>query len=340
MSIAIADFSISFMERTMGAAYVGVVLAATLYGVYDYLIIHFGNSVQLSRTVWSLLLEVLVNGAIALLVQSFLTLRIWRLSNSNKLLTGVAYLLVLGEFGCITAFGIIGLLRVRTFDDLATLKGLSITVNVLAVASDLYIAVALCFLLHRSKTGYKKSDTMVWKLSTYALNTGLVTSICALASLISITAGPDTFVYILFFFSIGRLYANSLLANLNVRPYVRKIADNINYDSTLFNDIRFATTGGTERTLSRHAAGVSIQIDTIRMQHFEDEVGEGLKDGQDVKSLSERPTHNRSRSKSLSMHLSDVTEEDSSNKSAEESDIALQTPSDTSLPLYTAGAAV
>ncbi|KAL0577795.1 hypothetical protein V5O48_004196 [Marasmius crinis-equi] len=190
-----------------------------------------------------------------------------------------------------------GLLHVRTFDDLATLKvitqellsgELPITVNALAVASNLYVAAALCFLLYRSKTGYEKSDLMVWKLSIYALTTGLVTSICALTSLISILAGPTTFVYILFFFYIGRLYANSLLANLNIRMHVRKIADNINYDSILSKNIRFVTTTRTDGTPS---VGVALQID--QGQHVEDMAGEGLEDGQGVKNLSERRPHNR-----------------------------------------------
>ncbi|KAK1231007.1 hypothetical protein PQX77_005894 [Marasmius sp. AFHP31] len=347
--------------ETMGAALIGVIIAAILYGVtflqawnyyaftvpdmpedrrdglpmkslvalvllfdtvhmvlishtlYTYLIINYGNPPALGSTVWSLLLEVLFNGFVALLVQSFLTLRIWRLSNGNKIMTGIAYALVLAEFGCITSFAIIGLARVKTFAELASmLKGLSITVNALAVAGDVYIALALCYLLYRSKTGYKKSDTMVWRLSVYALETGLVTSACALGSLISIIAAPNTFIYICFFFCIGRLYANSLLANLNIRPHVRRLADNINYDSTLFNELRFATSGTASRTLSRHTAGISIQIDTVRMQQLDIEADDDC--GKDEQGQADRPRNNPTRSKSLSIHLSDVAEEDSDGK--------------------------
>lgn len=74
----------------------------------------------------------------------------------------------------------------------------------------------------------------------FSVNTGLLTSVCACMSLITILALPDTFVYITFFFIIGRrefsivgtlliashtdewtVYTNSLMATLNARKGLR-----------------------------------------------------------------------------------------------------------------------
>ncbi|KAF5379624.1 hypothetical protein D9757_009222 [Collybiopsis confluens] len=74
------------------------------------------------------------------------------------------------------------------------------------------IAGILTLLLQRSKTGFR--------------------SLCAVASLISILAAPNTFIYISFFFSIGRLYTNSLLATLNARKMIRKAADDLQTHTT------------------------------------------------------------------------------------------------------------
>jgi len=74
--------------------------------VYHYLITNFGNFAALDNMVWSILLEVLFNGLIGLLVQSFLTLRVWRLSNHNIGLTALIIGLVLGEFVCSVVFTI------------------------------------------------------------------------------------------------------------------------------------------------------------------------------------------------------------------------------------------
>ncbi|KAF7317871.1 hypothetical protein MKEN_00875000 [Mycena kentingensis (nom. inval.)] len=258
------------LDNTLGAAFIGVVIAAGLHGVscvqawwyythqndrwplktlvaavmifdtvhqgliahtlYTYLVTNYNNPLQLGQIVWSLLVEVLFNGLTALLVQSFLTLRIWRLSNGNAWLTGAALILVLGEFGCVLAFVALSL-QLDTFAELTTLKSLSITVNALAAAGDVLIAATLCKLLHSSRTGFHRSDTMIRKLMVWAVNTGLVTSLCAIASLISITVAGNTFIYILFFFCMGRLYCNSLLATLNARKMIRGAADGVHTTS-------------------------------------------------------------------------------------------------------------
>ncbi|KAG7096253.1 hypothetical protein E1B28_003701 [Marasmius oreades] len=263
--------------------------------MYYYLVSHHNDPAALNECVWSLLLEVLFNGLVALLVQGFLTNRVWRLSKRVPL-TGVACLLVLAEFVCIFTFAVDGLIRVKTFEDLAKMKGLSITVNALAAISDLYIALALCWLLHSSQTGYRKSDTLVRKLSIYALNTGAVTSACALASLVSIIAAPNTFIYIMFFFCIGRLYANSLLASLNMRPHVRTLAENNNFGSSLFDDVKFATMTSTRtksRNSNREKCGCHCHSSSVDEKVKNDNDGE------------------KRRSQSFSIHLSDIIEEGS-----------------------------
>ncbi|KAK0202328.1 hypothetical protein DFS33DRAFT_885130 [Desarmillaria ectypa] len=102
----IPDFS---LDTTMGAAFIGIVVAAILHGVscvqawyyfthqrdgwplklivaavmvfdtvhqalishtvYTYLVTHYGDAAELQKTVWSLLAEVLFNGFTAFLVQ-------------------------------------------------------------------------------------------------------------------------------------------------------------------------------------------------------------------------------------------------------------------------------
>ncbi|KAF9065861.1 hypothetical protein BDP27DRAFT_1450038 [Rhodocollybia butyracea] len=202
--------------------------ALILHTVYWYVVKNYYNPANLALVVWSLLAEVIFNGFAAVCVQSFLNWRIWRLSKFNIWATGTVAMLVFGEFGCVIAFGIIALVRVRTFEELAVeLKGLSITVNALAAAGDVLIAAILSFLLQGSKTGFRRSDSMLNTLTLYAVNTGMLTSLCAVASLISIVAAPNTFIYIAFFFCMGRLYTNSLLATLNARKAIRERGDNV-----------------------------------------------------------------------------------------------------------------
>ncbi|KIK02541.1 hypothetical protein K443DRAFT_96699 [Laccaria amethystina LaAM-08-1] len=306
-----ADISASphfVLDNTFGAAFVGLVVAATLHGVscvqawyyfthqddqwpirllvgavmafdtihqilithtvYIYTISNWGNSKILGRLVWSMLVEVLFNGFTAFLVQSFLAMRVWRLSNRNPWLTLLVCLLIAGEFGAPFVH-----ITFWVFAHAACNSGcsLSIIVNALAAAGDVLIAGTLCIILHRSRTGFHRSDTMINKLILFSVNTGVLTSLCAIASLISIVVAGHTFLYIAFFFCIGRLYSNSLLATLNARKMIRGAADGIHSTSTCenmslksFSHNAKSKTGGVSSAAARRQANISIKIDTTK----------------------------------------------------------------------------
>ncbi|KAJ6627488.1 hypothetical protein B0H10DRAFT_389486 [Mycena sp. CBHHK59/15] len=286
------------IENTMGAALLGVIGAAGLYGVscvqiwyyfnrygstdswyikflvclvfvfdsthqalishtvYWYVITNYSHPEALVNLVWSILLEVLFNGFIGLIVQSFLTMRVWRLSNKNLTLTAITASLVLAEFGCSVAFTIQSL-QLETWTELGELKSLSMSVNVLGAASDVIITSILVFYLHQSRTGFKKSDTMISKLIMFSVSTGLLTSICAVASLLSILLWGQTLIYVAFYFSLGRLYFNSVLATLNARKDIRALTDDP-------EDLTFSlqTLSKVPRNMNSRRPTISIKIDT------------------------------------------------------------------------------
>jgi len=287
------------IDSTMGVAFIGVVVAASLWGVsclqvwyyytmyptdawyikllvaavltfdtvnqilithavYTYLVTNFGDVVQLGNIVWSLAVEVLFNGFTGLLVQCFLTMRVWRFSNKNYILTGLVFSLVLAEFTCVIIYVVKGL-QMTTFAELTQLKNLSITVNVLAAAGDVLIAIVLCSMLQKSRTGFKRSDTMITKLIVFTMNTGLLTSICAVASFISISAAGTTFIYITFFFCLGRLYCNSLMAILNARQSIRSMLSD---EAVSISLCGMQKSGGTAAVSKGQTNNIAIQMDT------------------------------------------------------------------------------
>ncbi|KAF8240251.1 hypothetical protein L208DRAFT_1449568 [Tricholoma matsutake] len=253
--------------------------------VYTYVITNYDNPSQLNDLVWSLVVEVLFNGFTAVLVQGFLALRVWRLSNRNPWLTGAVILLILSEFGCVIAYATLSL-HFTTFAELGKLKYLSIMVNALAAAGDVLIAGILCTLLHRSRTGFQRSDTMINKLILFAVNTGVLTSLCAIASLISITVADKTFLYIAFFFCLGRLYTNSLLATLNARKMIRGSGDNIHSTSDNFSlSLRELPKNGN--IASRRPTNISIKINTTKEFATDSDHGhDGEKEESDLSSGS------------------------------------------------------
>ncbi|GAV99496.1 hypothetical protein LENED_000956 [Lentinula edodes] len=294
-----ADGPHIIVDNTMGAAFIGVICAASLYGVscvqtwfyfsrypgdlwyikclvaivfskkdlvYFYVVTNFSNPTEQAKLVWSILLEVLFNGLIGFLVQSFLTMRVWKMSNQNKPLTLLIVLFVLGELGCSVAFTISSL-KLVTWKDLTNLKSLSMTVNVLGAVSDVIIAAGLFYFLHRSRTGFKKSDTMISKLIMFTVSTGLLTSVCAVASLLSILIWGKTLIYVAFYFSLGRLYSNSLLATLNARKGIRGLnveeGDNVSVSlQTFSNKLRLRPM--RNMTMAPNQTNISIKVDTTQ----------------------------------------------------------------------------
>jgi len=190
--------------------------ALITHTVYTYTVTDWGNPTQLAKIVWSLLIEVIFTAITAFIVQGFLTLRVWRLSNKNKYITGSCVMLAASGFLTSLVY-VAKALRFENLAELDLIKGESLAVNILGAATDILIAGTLCTVFSLSRTGFQRTDVLINRLILFSVNTGLLTSLCALASLISILAAPHTFIYIAFFFCLGRLYTNSLLATLNAR---------------------------------------------------------------------------------------------------------------------------
>ncbi|KAE9404450.1 hypothetical protein BT96DRAFT_973115 [Gymnopus androsaceus JB14] len=254
--------------------------------VYFYVITNFDNAEEQNNLVWSILLEVLFNGMIGFMVQSFLTMRVWKMSNKNIPLTVIIALFVLGEFGCsagkiqiLYAANIYSLpsaaaftissLKLVTWVDLTKLKSLSMTVNVLGAVADVFLAAGLFYLLNRSRTGFKKSDTMISKLIMFSVSTGMLTSVCAVISLLSILAWPKTLIYVAFYFSLGRLYSNSLLATLNARKSIRGLNDDeaggdVSFSLQTFSNKFRSTRKNMTMAPNPKQTNISIKIDTTQ----------------------------------------------------------------------------
>lgn len=284
------------IHDTMGALFIGMVLATSLHGMavvqafyyyrhqndkwpvvtlvtavmffdtfhqgsithllYTYLVTDTANPGALEDLVPSLSIQTLINGITAFLVQSFMTARVWRLSDKNWLITAVIALFVAADFVTVFVFSVWEMF-LHEYSQLIVLKPLSLAVNVLTVICDLLIAGALGTLLHFSRTGHKSTETIINRLIIFAVNTGFLTSLFALASLITYLALPGTLVYVLFYFCMGRLYSNSLLATLNARKMIRRSGRENKTTTLSLSDL-------SKDETSDNACDLAIRIDTTK----------------------------------------------------------------------------
>lgn len=91
-----------------------------------------------------------------------------------------------------------------------------------AVASDLIIALSLVYHLKQNRSGFNHTDSLVSTLVAYTINTSLLTSMCAIACLVTFSVWPNDFIFIGIYFMLGKLYFNALLASLNARDALRE----------------------------------------------------------------------------------------------------------------------
>ncbi|TFK73585.1 hypothetical protein BDN72DRAFT_834455 [Pluteus cervinus] len=251
------------LDTTYGSAFIGLIAAAVLYGVtllqtylyyrryprdsvvvkimvfilwlldtthlvlciiaiYWYLVTNFSNEDALDRTMWSMELQTDCNGLIGLIVECFFARRVWIMSR-NRVLTAIIVLLACVHFGLGIVFTVEGFILMET-TKFARLIWVTSTGLGSAAAADIIIAGSLCYYLGKGRTGLTRTDSLISTLIAYSLTTGLVTSVIAFMAVVTFATMPTNFIWLAFFWVLGKCYVNSLLAALNSREFLREKA--------------------------------------------------------------------------------------------------------------------
>lgn len=197
-------------------------LALITYSIYTYAVTNFGNPLILETPNRSVLAHVMVTGLSDVIVRGLYCQRVWRLSDRNKFVALAIIITSLVVFVGSLAFPIRAF-TISTFIGLETISWVLYTSFAAGAAADFIIAGSLCFLLYRRRTGFsRRTDSILAKLMIYAVNTGALTSFCALACLATYATMPDNFIFLAIYFTLPKLLLNSLLATLNARKSLRQ----------------------------------------------------------------------------------------------------------------------
>ncbi|EIW57884.1 uncharacterized protein TRAVEDRAFT_29797 [Trametes versicolor FP-101664 SS1] len=193
--------------------------AVVIHAVYNYLVLDFANPFKVINLVWSIPTEVVLNAILALILNGFLTFRLWKLS-TRYYLTAIAATLSIGNFGTNLPYAIRGFQYNNIFAAETILRTQGIAGLCISVTTEAMISFSLAYYLHRRRTGLRKSNDIITKLIALTVTTGMLTTLFNVADLIAYVTAHDN-LYVLFFnFMLGKLYANSLLTSLNSRDYV------------------------------------------------------------------------------------------------------------------------
>lgn len=198
-------------------------LSLISHSMFYYLIANYNNPPSLLSAVWSFNLEVSINGIIGFIVECFFARRLLRLSGGSWM-GWVLTLLVCGlsliHFG-LGVYFTDRLFNLKFFVKFPELTWITKVGLGSAAACDLIIATGLCWYLFKSRTGYRKTDSLIVTLMVYTLNCGLLTGVCATMVIIMFSLFPESLLFMAFFWVLGKLYCNSCVAMLNSRQSLR-----------------------------------------------------------------------------------------------------------------------
>ncbi|GLB41284.1 hypothetical protein LshimejAT787_0904990 [Lyophyllum shimeji] len=192
--------------------------------LYYYLVTNYLNPRAIAVPIWSVILHVAITSISDFIIRTMFAYRFWRLSKGNIIVTGWIMAVSLTDLVCgivitVKAFGISTYLELDKISDLLYLNFAAGT------TSDLSLALALSWLLVRSRTGFRKTDTLINILMAYTVNTGLIVGVDAALGMITYIVMPRNFVFLGFYLLLSKLYLNSYLATLNAREDLRERAD-------------------------------------------------------------------------------------------------------------------
>ncbi|KAI0325100.1 hypothetical protein GY45DRAFT_1438640 [Cubamyces sp. BRFM 1775] len=183
---------------------------------YDHLVINYFNPLGLLSDTWSLRLLAPISVVAMTLCQGFYTRRVYLIERRYRPLVALAIALLVAEFGFMVALTVQAF-KGQNVEDLGNLTWLVSAIYGLAVSIDSIVTGVLIAALLRSKTGFKRTDSLIQTLVVYTINTGLSLSIAGILCFVFALVMPETMIYVAIGVVTTKLYANSVLAVLNAR---------------------------------------------------------------------------------------------------------------------------
>ncbi|KAF7319681.1 hypothetical protein MKEN_00749300 [Mycena kentingensis (nom. inval.)] len=242
-----------------------------------------------------------LNGFLAALAQSFYMWRIYRLTRrlylpaligcvstafwvDIDLLTTCETKCMLTQLTAVLYYGISVSVDGHRFEQLNKYS-MEITLwLVSASVSDLLIASSLVIILwrQRQRAQFQRTTEVIDRLIRYAIETGSLTSACAITEVVLWLGTREYNFHFIFFLLIGRLYSNTLMATLNSRAAIPVYRDGETtsgtnqHTSVFWNEPGASLVSGIpSRSLNLAAAGGvhisrTTEVDHIAMSNQQD----------------------------------------------------------------------
>ncbi|KAI8970734.1 hypothetical protein BD414DRAFT_232546 [Trametes punicea] len=192
-------------------------ISLCIVAVYYHLVSNYFNPASLLVGHWSTRLLTPTTGVTILICQSFYVFRVYQIGShyAYRVLVALAIACMVCAFGFMIAATVEGFRL--SLNDFQHVSWLVSAIFGCAVLADVCLTGTLVTVLLRSRTGFRRTDSLIEVLIIYSINTGLLTSIFGLLCFIFAIILPGNLIYIGISIVGVKLYANSVLAVLNSR---------------------------------------------------------------------------------------------------------------------------
>ncbi|KAL1948184.1 hypothetical protein VTO73DRAFT_12259 [Trametes versicolor] len=194
-----------------------------LESIYYYLVANQANPSSIAGFHPPLKLVIPITAVTTLLCHSFYARRVYLFGSHHRMSVVIAALFSMAKMGfCVAA-------TVEVFSSplIITIEKYSWMVSAsygCTFVADALLTGTLIYILLHSRTGFKRTDSIVETLALYTTNTGLLTSTVGVIVFILALVQPNNLIWAGVGFVSNKLYANAVLAVLNSR---RSLASNM-----------------------------------------------------------------------------------------------------------------
>ncbi|KAF8167249.1 hypothetical protein B0H34DRAFT_8039 [Crassisporium funariophilum] len=191
--------------------------------LYEVTVTQYGRPELLDIPPQSLNVAVLFSGFIGPIEQGWFAHRIYKFSGKIYLPLFCSMLAIVRWIGSVT-IAIVAFHRLTVEVYYENWSWLLTTILVIGAFTDVILAVALCYYLSQWRGGgFERTTRLIDHLMVWSIETGLLTSVGAVALLVCFLTLRNTFVWIGIFSVLARLFSNSFLASLNARPALAQL---------------------------------------------------------------------------------------------------------------------
>ncbi|KAJ7598431.1 hypothetical protein C8J56DRAFT_1039307 [Mycena floridula] len=200
---------------------------SNMTSMWFYLIKNYGNPVAILTIDWSWMSSIISTAIVGFIVQAFYSYRVWILGGRRLLLPALLIFLALASLMLAIVYMVL-LVKNGSLFYIPRVTFLSTSALACSFVADLIIATSVTTYLMKSRQqGFRQTNGILRKLVIYTINTGIITVICSLITMLLGQFKSNTFYNVIFYLTLSKCYINSMLAFLNARDSIGSTSNTV-----------------------------------------------------------------------------------------------------------------